>query len=96
MSEIRKIGKERKQTQQPQIIGANPMNNPGPTKTLDQRTRTQPAEIQTTEHEEVVTVSSHTRSKPRKKDEPEVRLRVTTPESKAKWESVKKMEWEDE
>lgn len=89
--EIRKIPKRHpKQNVDTKIVGAKhvPTEIVEP-KVLDQRTRSRPVQIETTEHGEIVTVSSHTRSKPRKKDEPEVRLRAMTPEQKQAWEAVK-------
>lgn len=99
MSGIRKISKNprREKIEQPKIIGARGLGTSREApKTLDQRTKSKPVEIETKEHGEVITVQSHIRSKPRKKNEPEVRLRSMTAEEKAAWESIKTNQWEDE
>jgi len=96
MSEIHKLGKKRRQEpiKQPKIVGAKPLDPQRAPQVIDQRTKTIPTEIPTKTHGEVVTVKEHTRSKPSKPDEPDVRLRTMTPEEKQEWQDVKSGKWE--
>lgn len=95
MKEIRKRRQQVKN--EPQIIGGSPAGaGKQAPKILDQRTQPTPVEIQEKQHGEVVTVSSHVRSRPRKKDEPDVRIHSLTQEERQAWNKVKNLEWEDE
>jgi hypothetical protein len=98
MSEIRKVPKNprKEKIEQPKIIGAAVSREATTPKVLDHNTKQKPVEIQMREHGEVVTVQSHVRAKPRKKDEPEVRLRTMTDEQKREWEAVKSNVWEEQ
>jgi len=51
---------------QPRILGAKPVPDPGDAKILDNKTRSRPVEIQTKKDDEFVSVRSHFRSKSRK------------------------------
>lgn len=97
LSEIKKVsGNTRRQaTQDVKIVGGKPLKGKG-TQIVDQQVRQKPVEIQTKQHEEVVTVRSYTRAKPRKKNDPDIRLRISSPESRQEWEAVKSNQWEPE
>lgn len=88
-------GKRHQKIEEPKIVGGQKMKAPGETKVIDQRTRARPVQIDYKEHGEVVSVQSHTRAKPRKKSDPEIRLRSMTDEQKKEWEAVKRGDWED-
>ncbi len=98
MSGIHKVPKNRRgqKIEPPKIVGGNvPASaEPRTPKVLDQNTRQRPVQIETTEHGEVVSVVSHTRTKPKKND-PDVRLRSMTADEKEAWRKVKQGEWED-
>lgn len=99
MSEIRKVPKNprRQKIEPPKIVGGSTATSAAhEPKVLDQHTKQAPVEIRSKEHGEIITVQSHVRSRPKKKDEPEVRLRAITDEEKAEWERVKSNQWEDE
>lgn len=97
MSGIHKVPKNRRKQkiEPPKIVGGQKLpGEAGTPKVFDQNTRQRPVQIETKEHGEVVSVQSHTRTKPKKND-PDVRLRSMTAEEKAEWNSVKRMEWEN-
>lgn len=73
------------------IIGAHEIEQGEPT-ILDKRTKQEQAPVEVTEHEEIVTVQQHVRSKPKRKDEPEVRIRSLTSEAKDSWGKARRGE----
>jgi hypothetical protein len=75
---------------EPKIVGAAPLGGPEKTKTLDKRSPVEPQAVEVHVHEEVVTVRQHVRSRPLRKDEPDVRVRTMTPEAKEAWARAKK------
>ena len=78
---------------EPQIKGALPVTQTPP-KTLDSRSKVEQPPVETTTHGEAVTVRQHVRSKPLRKDEPEVRLRMMTREEREQWQRVRRAEEE--
>jgi hypothetical protein len=87
-------GKDGKQIPEPkrdpQILGARPIGSVEGVKRLDRNSPVEPQEAQVRYHEELVTVRSHLRSRPLRKDEPDVRIRAMTPEGKTEWERAKR------
>jgi hypothetical protein len=79
---------------EPKIIGAPVVKDTPPQETLDSRSKVAAAEVETTAHGEAVTVREHVRSKPQKKDEPEVRIRTMTREQRETWNRVRRAEEE--
>lgn len=76
----------------PKIIGANELQASETVRRLDRHSPTEPQEAQVRLHEEIVTVRQHVRSRPLRKDEPDVRIRAMTPEGKAEWDRAKRGE----
>lgn len=77
------------------ILGAQPTNPVGKPRVLDGRTKQTQIPVEVTQHGEKVTVKSHVRAKPARKDEPEVRLQLMTREERERWNSIRQVEWED-
>lgn len=76
---------------EPKILGA-PVVKDTPPETLDRRSKVQPQHVETTVHGEAVTVREHVRSKPQKKDEPDVRIRSMIREQRERWNQVRRAE----
>jgi len=75
----------------PRIVGAPEVSETPPT-TLDSRSPVKPQEVEVKQHLEAVTVREHVRAKPRKKDEPEIRLRSMNQDERRAWERAKRAE----
>lgn len=75
----------------PKILGAAEVSETPP-KTLDSRSPVEPTQVETTVHMEAVTVREHVRSKPRRKDEPEVRVRTMSKEARENWDKARRAE----
>lgn len=73
------------------ILGA-PELSETPPKTLDSRSKATPQEIEVKTHLETVTVKEHVRSKPQRKDEPEIRVRSMDRDDRKEWERAKRAE----
>jgi hypothetical protein len=99
MSKIQKVKgtpRTRQEIPQPKILGgAAGMSEARTPKVIDQNTKQAPIEIHEKTHGDVVTVETHTRRKPKRKSDPDVRLQIMSKEERAEWEKVKSNVWED-
>lgn len=77
----------------PKIVGALEVSETPP-KTLDSRSPVEPTVVETRVHMDAVTVREHVRSKPKKKGEPEVRVRTMGKTEREEWNRVKRAEEE--
>jgi hypothetical protein len=95
--EIRKVPQTRREmVKQPKIIGAQPRQEGRAPKILDHNTKQKPVQIEIKKHGERVTIKEHTRAKPRKRKDPDVRLQLMSKEQREAWNDVKHSKWEPE
>lgn len=76
---------------EPKVIGAKTASDP---QVFDSRSKTEQHPVETTVHGEAVTVRQHVRSKPQKKNEPDVRLRMMSREEREIWNRIRRAEEE--
>lgn len=75
------------------IMGA-PEVSDSPPETLDSRSRVEQPPVEMAAHMDTVTVREHVRSRPTKKDEPEVRVRTMGKDERENWNRVRRAEEE--
>ena len=101
MSEIKKTGEVVKMKghsviprtrREPSVLGAQPIRKNAKPEILDQHSETGLQSVEVKTHEEIVTVQSHTRSKPKRKSDPEVRVRSMPKEARDAWNRAKRGE----